>query len=451
MMALLQSRGGSSHNKLINNKNLKKALSSFLDSKSDRAAGCIVLDADSRILLGKRMDNGLWANPGGHVDDNETFEDGALRELREETGLVGRNTTELISGRYNGFEGKSFLVENFKGKLKGNGEMADLKWFHPHELPWDYMASYAKDAVKALISNKLKKSKDIKWMLAEEELQKNIIRSGGAAPSNAIYEITHGDALKLVGSGTFKFLKDAVKDMGDESFKDIHIDTYVIHIRKHTNDIYSGRIEDGHKQIHQFTNKSLPAVAAELMSIFEWYSPEDEKHLQELDIPDDAIEGGLNTLVDNYKKHNIMNIYQEMETIREEIRNGNAVDLQQVEQKIMKLFDKLESHLLQVVDKHNSLGSEVGDSIDILERKLHELQAKIDEMGKKPVTVDAYSASKINDKKVHQEFYPYLTRPQVNISPDGHIKISFDPDWTIMDRENFLTDLKAKAVKKAGK
>ena len=161
MMALLQSRGGSVHNKRANNKNLKKALDQFLDSKSLQAAGCVVLDDDSRILLGKRLDNGLWANPGGHVDDGETYEDAALRELREETGLVGKNAEELFSGRYNGYEGKSFLVTGFKGKLKGNGEMADLKWFHPSDLPWDYMTAYAKDAIKALITKKLQKSNDI--------------------------------------------------------------------------------------------------------------------------------------------------------------------------------------------------------------------------------------------------------------------------------------------------
>lgn len=446
VVALLGNKGASEKR---TDKKLSKALEQYIDSKGAKAAGCLVLD-DDKILLGKRTDNGLWATPGGSVEPHEHFEEGALRELREEAGIVGKDPTLILSGRYNGHDSKTYLVENFKGRVKSNGEMSDLKWFHPLDVPWDYITSYTRDAIKELVNSKLKKSNDIKWMLVEENLNKNIMRSGSSSPENTIFELTHGDAMKLVGTGTFRLLKDAVQGMTDESFKDVKLDTYTLHIRKHTNDIYSGRVDDGHKTIHQFTNKSLPAVAAELMSIFEWYSPEDGPEVEDLDIDEDAISGGLSNLIDNYKKHNITSIYQEMENIRQEIRNGNAVDLQQVEQKIMKIFDKLESNLLNVVDKHNQMGKDVGEAVDTIEKKLIELQSKVDEMAKKPVTIDAYASSKVNDKAVHQEYYSYLTRPQVHISPDGHVRIAFASDWTILDRENFLVDLKAKVVTKAG-
>lgn len=435
-----------------NKKKLNKALEDYLASNQRKGAGCLVVDAEGRFLLGQRPDNGMWATPGGHVEEGESFEEAALRELKEEAGITGKSASKLCSGAYRGYDTETFLVTSYKGKVKGNKEFLSLKWFYITDIPWDTVIDYTSAAIAKYVKSELSKSNNLSLLAAEEELQKNIIRSGNA-PANTVYELTHGDALRMVGNGTFRMLRNAVKDMTEEDFRDIKIDGYTLHIRKHTNDVYSGRVTDGHKQVHQFTNKSLPAVSAELMSVFEWYSPEDEKELEILDdkdLDDDAIDGGLNSLVENYRKHNIVSIYSEMENIREEMRHGMAVDLQQVEQKMMKLFDKLEETIIEISGKHNDLGSEAGDAIDLLESKLKELQSKIDELGKQPVSMDAYSASPKNDKKVHEEFYSYLPRPEVNISPDGNIKISFGSEWQPMERENFLKDIKARAIKRGG-
>lgn len=428
---------------------LRKALEDHVISRGNKVAGCIVVSNDGKILLGKRLDSGQWSVPGGHVESNESFEKAALRELKEETGLSGTDPKFIKQGLYNGYDSQIYLVKNTKGAPKSNGEFTAIKWYFPHELPWDSMSPCASDAIKQLMQDQLVKG-SLTWMMANEELQKNIIRSGNA-PGNTVFEVTHGDSLRLIGNGAFRFLRDAVRDMQEEDFKEIPIDQYIVYIRKHTNDVYSGRITSGQKQIHQFTNKSLPAVTAELMSVFEWYLPEDAKELEVLDedsLGDDAIEGGINELTDHYYKHNIVNIYNEMENIREEIRSSNIVDIQQVEQKIMTLFNKLEQNILNVVDKHNKLNEEAGSAIDDLEKKLIALQSRIDELNKRPTKVEAYSTAPQNDVKIHREFYPYLTKPQVRISPDGHITISFDSDWTHLERENFLTDLRAKAVKK---
>lgn len=421
---------------------LKKAFEEFYKGQG---VGVIVLDPQNRILMGKMVGSNKLGTPGGHVDENETHALAALRELQEETGLIGSNPIEVHAGHSNGNATKTFIVENYRGKPKNTEEMKDFRWVSANEIEWDKIRDCCVEPLKAFIENKLGKS--LAGMIALENLQKNIIRQRG----DAVLEVTHGDALKLVGNGMFRKLREAVKDMKDEGFKDFHIDTYTVSIRKHMNDIYSGRVSDGHKIVYQFTNKSLPELTVALMSVFEWYMPEDEKELELLDegkLSDDAISGGLNEIMANYKRHNIGNIYEEMENIREQIRNGNAVDLQQVEARITKLFDKLEEAVHEVVGKHNSFTKEVDKELSELEAKLRELQVKIDELEKKPQTVEAYSSEPANKEEV-LENYSYLSRPQVQIMPSGKIIISFGGDWQHLEKENFLTDMKAKVIKKS--
>jgi len=58
------------------------------------AAYNVCIDESSRLLLCRLSDiterPGWWTLPGGGIDFGEHPEDGALRELHEETGLVGK-------------------------------------------------------------------------------------------------------------------------------------------------------------------------------------------------------------------------------------------------------------------------------------------------------------------------------------------------------------------------
>ena len=51
-------------------------------------ASVIVVDDAGRILMQQRQDDGTWSYPGGRVEIDETVEDAARREVREECGLV---------------------------------------------------------------------------------------------------------------------------------------------------------------------------------------------------------------------------------------------------------------------------------------------------------------------------------------------------------------------------
>jgi ADP-ribose pyrophosphatase YjhB (NUDIX family) len=445
-----QKRQDKAKNRSKSREGKKKLKKSFEQYYRGQGAGTIVVDDNGKILVGISSHSGQLSMPGGHVDSGETYEEAAARELKEEAGISASNLIELGQFKSGGNDSKVFLVKNYKGKPKSSDELKSLTFMEPHVLAdSSNLRECCKKALDVYLSSHLVKTDSLRIMVAKERLAKAVLR--GQDGRHVAYDISHGEALKLVGNGCFRMLKRAVEGMGDEDFRDVKIDTHTISIRKHMNDVYSGRVNDGHKTIHQFTNKSLPQLCADIMSLFEWYSDEDEHVfdlLHEESLSDDAILGGLGVLTDNYKKHNLGNIYSEMQNIREEIRHGMAVDLQQVEHKIMSLFDKLEETIYVVTDKHNELAREAGKELEALEFKLRDLQSKLDELSKKPTTVEAYQSKPVNPDKVYSSHYMYLPKPSINVGADGRVSITFQEGWTDMEKSNFLNDMKAKILKK---
>lgn len=71
------------------------------------AVGAVCI-RDGRLLLirrGRGVLIGSWSLPGGHVEHGEMLADAVVRELREETGMVGTVTAlcgiaERVSGRH---------------------------------------------------------------------------------------------------------------------------------------------------------------------------------------------------------------------------------------------------------------------------------------------------------------------------------------------------------------
>lgn len=69
---------------------------SIQDNKKYRpSVGLWIINPHNHILVGKRLDNGLWQPPQGGIEPNEIPLDTALRELEEETAIPQKNVRFL--------------------------------------------------------------------------------------------------------------------------------------------------------------------------------------------------------------------------------------------------------------------------------------------------------------------------------------------------------------------
>lgn len=109
------------------------------------AVGCIT-DGEGRILLEHRVDNDLWALPGGTHDFGESIVETVVREVREETGLdvevtrlVGLYTDPKHVIAYTDGEVRQQFTLAFEcrvvgGTLEKDSESQELRWVASEDL-----------------------------------------------------------------------------------------------------------------------------------------------------------------------------------------------------------------------------------------------------------------------------------------------------------------------------
>lgn len=93
------------------------------------AAAIMLLNAEGKAWVGQRLDNALdaWQMPQGGLDKGEDAEDGALRELEEETGIPRRLVRVIARA---GEELFYDLPDDLQGKLwKGRYRGQRQTWF----------------------------------------------------------------------------------------------------------------------------------------------------------------------------------------------------------------------------------------------------------------------------------------------------------------------------------
>ena len=104
-------------------------------SKRVEAAGGVV-ERDGRIAVVHRPRYDDWSLPKGKLDPGESFEQAALREIEEETGLVCELEDELEPARYRDHRGRQKIVRYWRmrvlaGSFAPNDEVDELRWVPP--------------------------------------------------------------------------------------------------------------------------------------------------------------------------------------------------------------------------------------------------------------------------------------------------------------------------------
>jgi 8-oxo-dGTP diphosphatase len=122
---------------------------------SDKRVGVgfgVMLLKAGKILLGQRHfdpatadselhGEGTWTMPGGKFEYGESFEEGAARELKEETGMELRSSKVICvnndKNEHAHFVTVGFLSEDFEGEPQVTEplEITEWRWFELTALP----------------------------------------------------------------------------------------------------------------------------------------------------------------------------------------------------------------------------------------------------------------------------------------------------------------------------
>lgn len=115
----------------------------------------VVVREDGRVLVIKRADNGAWEAPGGVLELDERPEDGACREVLEETGI--KVETERLTGVYKnmkrGVVALVFRCRPVGGEEHTSDESVDVSWFTRKEVESHMVEAYAVRVFDALDSD----------------------------------------------------------------------------------------------------------------------------------------------------------------------------------------------------------------------------------------------------------------------------------------------------------
>jgi 8-oxo-dGTP pyrophosphatase MutT (NUDIX family) len=126
-----------------------------------RAAGGVLLragDGGVEVAVIHRPKYEDWSLPKGKLEPDEGFEQAALREVEEETGMRAELRDELASISYRDRKGRTkvvryWLMRPLDGEFAPGSEVDELRWLDPDAaaelLSYEHDAALVREAVAA--------------------------------------------------------------------------------------------------------------------------------------------------------------------------------------------------------------------------------------------------------------------------------------------------------------
>jgi len=116
-----------------------------MDTERPKIGVGALIVKDGKILLCERLSShgaGTYSLPGGHMEYGESFEDTALRETAEETGLTDIEIIDLICVSNDRVYDKHFITIGMLAHWKSGDPVAmepekaqNWAWYAPEEIP----------------------------------------------------------------------------------------------------------------------------------------------------------------------------------------------------------------------------------------------------------------------------------------------------------------------------